>query len=61
VAAVLAYSLKEITNETRIGVAREYYGDKSHGSHVTTSAKTESFPPSGTKIDSRSELLYAVS
>jgi hypothetical protein len=28
--------LHEITNETSIGVAREYYGDKSHGSHVTS-------------------------
>jgi hypothetical protein len=36
VAAVLAFPLKEITDETYIGVAREYYGDKSEGSPVAS-------------------------
>jgi hypothetical protein len=35
-AAVLAFSHKDISIETVFGVAREYYGDKSHGSHVTS-------------------------
>ena len=35
-AARLLRCVKEITDETRIGVAREYYGDKSHCSPVAS-------------------------